>query len=494
MLSDRGLNEVMPSMEDAFGIFGVGNSPAGIEDLDGDGDLDFYADAFLGHPWVQANDGTAFFDAPLPLPSLPPPTPDHDFPIVLTLTAADVDGDGLPELFAAGAGFAAYWPNLGSLMFGEPTFLFAEPRDAGALYAVIALADYSADGHLDAAFPPVTLLSWEPGADGIPAPTRRFLGGPDGFVETTPASELVTLAAIATDRDNDGDIDLLATSDRMAPSSFFRNEGGSPPAMVNDATSVGFAQIFGGMGIDARDFNGDSLPDYCVTDVGPPLCFLSDGQGAWYEAGRALRLDAAEPGSSWATTVGWSFELVDIDNDGLIDAAQASAPHTDQARDQPDVRYPDLLWRGESDGTFTDITSTSTFGDPEYDFGLVATDLDENGAIDLLLLGPQRAPRLWMGQCTEGGFVNIELRGPSGLVDALGARVSLVAGSVRETREIYSLRGPAGTPTRLHIGLGTVPLIDQLSIVWPDGEETSMVNIEPNRKITARHPNARPFD
>lgn len=491
-LAERGLDDVMPSTLSAWGLFTVGYAPSGMEDLDNDGDIDFYIDLLTGQPRVRANDGTGHFGEPIELPALPPPDDSQREAKIMSLFAADMDGDWLPEMFAAGVGFAAWWPNLGDMQFGEPVVLFTQPWSDATVYFSILLGDFSGDGVLDLYLPPVTDADSPPGTDGIPVPFRRFEGTTDGFIELEPLDPLVNLVSVGTDRDLDGDLDILAWSDRMAPTVFYQNIGGNPPKFVDDAPAIGATLTLAGMGMDGRDVNGDGYPDYCVTDVGPPLCLASDGVGGWYEAARSWGLDPKVPIHQWASTVGWSFEFVDFENDGWTDVVQCSAPHNDMAEDEPEVRFPDLIWQGGTDGRFTDITDTTSFGDPEYDFGLVATVLDGDGGVDVVVVGPDRTPRLWSNGCTEGGFLDVEFGGPPGNGAGIGARVRIKAGDFSDTREVYALRSPMGSPTRLHFGLGAATTVDDLSIIWPDGYEMTLADFAANRIVTLVHPNARP--
>jgi hypothetical protein len=100
-----------------------------------------------------------------------------------------------------------------------------------------------------------------------------------------------------TDRDRDGDMDLIVAGDRSSaggpgPTNFYRNDGPGDdgfPIFIDDAPEVSFAPWVHGMGVDSFDFNGDGLLDYCISDAVPALgCDLSGPQG-YVDAGLELR-------------------------------------------------------------------------------------------------------------------------------------------------------------------------------------------------------------
>ena len=74
-------------------------------------------------------------------------------------------------------------------------------------------------------------------------------------------------AALFTDRDQDGDQDLLVTDGDNSsghPTAFFRNDGGGQ--FVDDAADIGADGRLNGMGMASWDWNQDGSLDYCITD------------------------------------------------------------------------------------------------------------------------------------------------------------------------------------------------------------------------------------
>jgi hypothetical protein len=60
--------------------------------------------------------------------------------------------------------------------------------------------------------------------------------------------------------------------------------------------------------------------------------------------------------------------------------------------------------------------------------------------------------------------------GPKGPRDAIGAKVFLTTGGIRQRADVFSggSYGSSSDP-RLHFGLGSATKIEKLGIYWPDG-------------------------
>lgn len=313
------------------------------EDLDEDDDIDllFWDGAEGLH--LLLNDGAGDFSrAPLP------PAPERREGQYLRVAAAgDVDGDTLPDLVWAGDGIAAWASNLGGGTFAPWRVLISEEGPTLSGYAAASFGDLEGDGDLD-----VVLAGLDLRTVGAPLPTDpahwtpsadRLLLNVDGAL--TPGAELVqegganlSLVQTFTDRDLDGDVDLISWADRAdalrryPAAAFWRNDRG---VLVNDAPELRADTDASAMGAATGDLNEDGQPDYCVTDIKDRLtCLLSDGGGAYYEAGAALGLvvdrprHPAWPGPDEGRDVftGWGIELVDLDNDGHEDVAVTGSP------------------------------------------------------------------------------------------------------------------------------------------------------------------------
>jgi len=171
-----------------------------------------------------------------------------------------------------GGGFAVLSRNLGGMEFAPFEVIYEQTTSPRNCFNTLAFGDQDGDGDLDLVLPSLDLLP-EGGANnngGIP----DFIGAFDLLLlnqgnasfelayELSPSGEpgLAFMAAF-TDRDNDGDLDLLVTSDRswgeLPPSAFYRNDdlgSDGTPILVNDAPEIGADLRSVGQGPSALHF------------------------------------------------------------------------------------------------------------------------------------------------------------------------------------------------------------------------------------------------
>jgi hypothetical protein len=413
---------------------------------------------------------------------------------------------------AVGGGFFVLAQNLGNFQFQQTHVQTVGDQSDPLVFLTVVVGDLDGNGLLDIALPSAGKSSTGSSEDGDDS--DYYYGGPDfvllqneeGFVE---AAELYSegegsrsqLATI-TDRDGDGDLDLFVPGDLGPPSAFWRNDGLDQEGallLVDDAAEISADVVMAAMGIDNTDLNGDGDLDYVISDVGPPRVLLSDGQGGFVDSGLALGLSVErksdEPLSNefFFSTVGWSVDLVDFDHDGILDLVQASGP--DPAALRLDVLdFPDMLWQGQADGTFEDRTELSGLGDITNHLGLVSVDLDGNGSVDIVTVGPGTRPRFWRNDCSEGAWIRVALQGPPSNTMAIGAKVTAAWGDRVMPRELHSLRAQGQTPSEVHYGLGDATTLDWLEIAWPDGHVEVAEGVPVNRVVTVFHPEAEVAD
>ncbi len=477
-----------------------------VEDLDGDGDLDLALLQVTGDPRVYRNDGTGRFE-PVPQGWVGGGT---GLDMVAGQGAIDLDDDGLPDLVSSGPGRMRVSWNLGDLTFSPPERLYAAPpgEDAG-LHTTMSWGDLDADGDLDVVLPGLVNVGplpsgSGPGRDpepGTPVLVLRNDEGTFGVVAGLTPSGVPggTFVATLTDRDLDGDLDLFVASEgghQGAPlSAFYRNDGvqDGVPRLLNDAPALGADLPMSGMGVATWDFDEDGLPDYCLTDTGPVVCLVSNGGGGYVEFGAALNLVPAAA----EQLMFWSIELLDLDNDGAVDAVTAGAPPASAAASPdgtPIVDQPDTIWQGGWDDgrpTFTDRSEDLGFDDVADHYGLVAADLTGDGFLDILTLGNQGLPSLWVNRCGPGAWLEIELVGPPGNRQGWGARVEVDVGGRTQLHELQNIRAFAQGPSRVHVGAGADEVVDAVRVTWPDGTRSEARDVPVRRTVVVRHPLAR---
>ncbi|RMG13942.1 MAG: CRTAC1 family protein [Planctomycetota bacterium] len=192
---------------------------------------------------------------------------------------------------------------------------------------------------------------------------------------------------------------------------------------------------------------------------------------------------------------GW----LDADNDGWLDLLLASGEYPDDQR----LR----LYRQDPPGTFREVTALAGL-DWEMCTQLSLADYDRDGDVDVLVgtsnnrLPPERRQgrvlrtALFENRVGQRNhWLNVRLEGLGAARgganrDALGARVVVVAGGLRQLREVVGARGHAGHNDALEaaFGLGRCARVDRLEVHWPGPTKRVSVfrDVEADRFLLVR--------
>jgi hypothetical protein len=168
-------------------------------------------------------------------------------------------------------------------------------------------------------------------------------------------------------------------------------------------------------------------------------------------------------------------EVFDVDNDGWADVYIGST-------DYPGTRG--LLYRQDAPLYFVPIPERRGV-DHLRSHGSVAADFDRDGDLDLVVgQSPARCdadcyepqhPRLFENVSEPGNFLQVELTGGDGTNRAaIGARITVTAGGVTQTREVGGGDGQWGDQTDFvqHVGLGEA-CEAEVTVRWPDAALTT---------------------
>ena len=155
-----------------------------------------------------------------------------------------------------------------------------------------------------------------------------------------------------------------------------------------------------------------------------------------------------------------------------MDNAVHSAPY----------RQPMLLYRNNRDGTFDEVSAQAGLGavPPASRRGAAFGDILNNGNIDIVVLNVGEPPSLLLNTSTNSNHrVLFKLEGKQSNRAAIGARVTIQAGKLRQLSEV---RGGSGylsqNDLRLHFGLADASNIDLVEIRWPNGKTENLKDLE----------------
>jgi enediyne biosynthesis protein E4 len=179
-----------------------------------------------------------------------------------------------------------------------------------------------------------------------------------------------------------------------------------------------------GQGVTVADYDADGDPDVYVTRYGRNTLWRNDRADGRFTD---VTEEAGVGCGSWS--LGAAF--FDFDQDGDLDLFvanyfvfdQAKAPFrrdpvtgaADYGLPQDFAGLPDALYRNEGNGRFTDVTKSAGVAASGRGMGVLASDFDGDGRIDLLVANDAESNALWRNR-GDGTFEN--------LADPLGLAVN----------------------------------------------------------------------
>ena len=364
----------------------------------------------------------------------------------------DYDSDNLNDLAVATDNGIHLFRNLGKGKFQDVTAeagLTPRNHPTGITYI-----DFDHDGDLD------LFVTGSPLKAGDQSNVLWRNNGNKTFTEWTEQAGLggtgKTASAILTDFNNDRAVDFAVTGDSPGPVLFVNpREGKYPQQPLYDE------KLPATDGIAVFDFNKDGWMDIAVTHDGAPALTLWRNVAGPQNASR--RFERVQLPLSGATR-GWGLTPVDIDNDGFVDLGAIV-----ETAAGPRVK----VFRNKGDGGFEDVSRTLgldslTLTAPR---GLIAADIDGDGAPDLVVTQLNAAPILLHNQgANKNHFVRLDLGGYADNKTALGSKVEIFANGQWQKWELAGASGLATqAPPQLLVGLGQADHIDLLRILWPTG-------------------------
>src|SRR5262249_10283126 len=235
----------------------------------------------------------------------------------------------------------------------------------------------------------------------------------------------------------------------------------------------------GSMGVAVGDYDNSGRQSLYVTNFAEEYNALYHDDGDHFSdvSFRSKTAPSSLPYVKWGTA------CFDYDNDGLLDLVSVNGhvyPQLDFAKRgaMAGYRQRKLLYHNRGDGTFEEVGAQAgtVFTEDRVSRGLAVGDLDNDGRLGLVTNAPAGAPQTLRNQVEgTGHWLLVHLRGKGRMTDAIGAVVTVRAGSLRETRNVRSGTSYLSQDDmRQHFGLGKAEKADLGEGLWPDGTRTKL--------------------
>jgi len=218
--------------------------------------------------------------------------------------------------------------------------------------------------------------------------------------------ETMTGGVALFDYNNDGLLDIFFTNGAEIPSleksntgfdnRLFRNNGDGTFTDVTE--KAGLAGVGYSMGVAAGDYDNDGFVDLYVSGFNRNQLLHNNGDGTFTDVTEKAGVSGTIPGKGkpWSVAAGW----IDYNNDGLLDLFvvnyldySISTAHSCQTDNIVDYcspsEYrgtPNILYRNNGDGTFTDVSPQSHIS--QYvgkGMGVAFADYDGDGFTDIFV-------------------------------------------------------------------------------------------------------------
>ena len=310
------------------------------------------------------------------------------------------------------------------------------------------------------------------------------------------------------DMDNDGYLDAYLVQNGYLPgepnqrpgNQLFRNRGDGTFENVTESSGTGDRGF--GMGVACGDYDQDGDIDLYVTNYGANVLYQNDGTGHFTDVTAAAGVGHA----GWSTGAGffdydldgdldlyvcqylfWSVntEIDCYNNRGVLDYCAPTNYNTPA---------PDLIYRNNGDGTFTDVSHEARLGTSlGTGLGFVAGDFNDDGWLDVFIANDQMKDQLWINQ-KDGSFVNDALLAGCAVdqdgIEKAGMGVTiadidddgdldlLVCNLNHESDSLYRNDGGYFTDITSQAGLGAVSRIfTRFGMAWHDFNHDGLLDL-----------------
>lgn len=376
------------------------------------------------------------------------------------------------------------------------------------------------------------------------------------FVDVSEAAGITHegygLGLAIDDLNADGWPDVYVANDFMPNDLIYINQGDG--SFEDQAGNGQRHQSYNGMGVDISDVNNDFLPDIMVVDMLPEnnerrkttIAEMNYERfrrelGAGYipqfmrntlqinrgndPEGITQFADVSQLSGVHATDWSWAPLFADFDNDGLrdiyitngfvkditnLDFGRYVASSTvfgtelhkkerkkELAAQLKSVKVSNYLYQNTGDFAFVDQSEVWGIHKPSFSNGAAYADLDNDGDLDLIVNNINEEAYIFRNRSEKkeekNSYLKLRLKGNAQNPVGIGAKVFVYQGERRQYYYHMPVRGYlSSVQAPLHIGLGQQQQADSIRIVWPDGKQQLLKNVQSAQEVVLDYQQAHP--
>lgn len=354
------------------------------------------------------------------------------------------------------------------------------------------------------------------------------------------------LGLATTDLNNDGKTDIYVSNDYVERDYAYINQGNNTfkDDLINRFNHIAFYA----MGVDVVDFNNDGFEDIMQLEMLPEdyerskttmasmntklfsdmtsngfhyqymhnMLHLNRGNGVFSEISAYAGVEKTD----WS----WSCLGSDFDNDGYNDLFITNGFKRDiwdkdtnkkiseymqsmaarKKSNQENAAYivnmfqenkrPNYIYKNNGDLTFTKKTKAWGLERDSFSNGAAVGDLDNDGDLDIIVNNIDGTAFIYKNNSEKlnNNYLKIKLIGPAKNPTGLGAKITLKYDDKIQYHDFKTVRGYLSSVEPVsHFGLGKTNAIDEIKIVWPDGKETILQNVQTNQLLQINYKKAQ---
>jgi hypothetical protein len=217
----------------------------------------------------------------------------------------------------------------------------------------------------------------------------------------------------------------------------------------------------------------------------------------------------------YQTDWSWTPLVADFDNDGFRDAiitngfprdvtdhdfaVYRSGPAGMVGENKylidsiPQIKIANYGFHNNGNLTFSDKSKAWGLNIPSFSNGAAYADLDNDGDLDLLVNNINDSAFVYRNQLYDGRqqaranhYLKVKFKGADANRQGLGAKLSIYYGRGKQQFHEHTLyKGYLSTVENIaHFGLGQVPTLDSMRVIWPDGKTQLLTKLKTNQTLT----------